>query len=149
MSARFKDDVGGVYADLVYVDQNDTDKIRRTWISGEYTKGAFVKGWMPPHPTFFVRRDVYEKYGGYTLDLRSAADYEFMLRIIHKEEIRVEYLPEVIVKMRIGGQSNESFSNRIKANKEDRLAWKMNDLTPGKLTFIRKPLSKVGQFFKR
>lgn len=150
VSGLFEDEsIQGVYADLVYVDPNNTDKITRTWKSGEYQIGAFKKGWMPPHPTFFVRKEVYEKYGFYSLDLKSAADYEFMLRTIHKEGIKIAYLPEVIVKMRAGGMSNASLKNRLRANKEDQMAWTMNGLKPSKLTFIRKPLSKIGQFLKK
>ena len=146
---KFTDKVQAVYADLVYVDQNDTTKITRTWISKEYQPNAFRKGWMPPHPTFFVRKEIYEKFGCYSLELRSAADYEFMLRVIHKHQIQIDYLPEVIVRMRAGGESNASFKNRLRANKEDRLAWKMNGLKPSPTTFIQKPLSKVSQFFKK
>jgi hypothetical protein len=104
---------------------------------------------MPPHPTFFVRKLVYEKYGKFTDKLRSAADYELMLRFIHKHKIKLAYLPEVTVHMRAGGTSNASLKNRIKANREDKLAWKMNDLKPSAFTFIRKPLSKLTQFFKK
>ena len=147
---RFQEDkVEGLYADLVYVKRDDTNKITRYWRSGNYSKGKFLKGWMPPHPTFFVKREIYEKYGNFNLDLRSAADYEIMLRFIHKHEIKITYLPCIITKMRVGGQSNVSLKNRIKANKEDREAWKINGLKPGVFTLIRKPLSKVGQFFKR
>ena len=147
---RFQEDkVEGLYADLVYVKRDDTNKITRYWRSGNYSKGKFLKGWMPPHPTFFVKREIYEKYGNFNLGLRSAADYEIMLRFIHKHEIKITYLPCIITKMRVGGQSNVSLKNRIKANKEDREAWKINGLKPGVFTLIRKPLSKVGQFFKR
>ncbi len=139
--------VDGVYADLVYVDPVNTDKIIRKWVSGPFQKGAFLKGWMPPHPTFFVRKDCYKKYGDYSLELKSAADYEMMLRLIHKHEINLGYLNEVIVKMRAGGVSNASLKNRIKANKEDRQAWKMNGLKPAPFTLIRKPLSKIKQYF--
>ncbi|MCB9223984.1 MAG: glycosyltransferase family 2 protein [Crocinitomicaceae bacterium] len=145
----FKSDVEGVYADLVYVAEDDLSKVKRTWVSKSYVHGSFRKGWMPPHPTFFVKREVYEKYGSYTLQLRSAADYEFMLRVIHKNEIKVGYLNKVIVRMRVGGTSNASLKNRVKANKEDKIAWKMNGLKPAPFTMIRKPLSKIGQFFKR
>ena len=147
--SQFKDGVDAVYADLIYVDQLETEKIIRKWISGEYVHGAFKKGWMPPHPTLFVKNEIYKNYGSYSLELKSAADYEFMLRVIHKHKINLNYLPEIIVKMRAGGVSNASFKNRINANKEDRLAWKMNGLKPGKLTFIRKPLSKIKQFIKK
>jgi glycosyltransferase involved in cell wall biosynthesis len=139
----------GLYADLVYVKREDTNKITRYWRSGNYSKGKFLKGWMPPHPTFFVKREIYEKYGNFNLDLRSAADYEIMLRFIHKHEIKITYLPRVITKMRVGGQSNVTLKNRIKANKEDREAWRINGLKPGVFTMIRKPLSKVGQFFRK
>lgn len=147
--SEFKPGIDGVYADLVYVDPVDTAKTTRTWKSGNYKVGAFLKGWMPPHPTFFVRKEIYDKYGAYALNLSSAADYEFMLRVIHKHVIKLAYLPETIVRMRAGGASNASLKNRIKANKEDRLAWKMNDLRPQLFTHLRKPLSKIFQFLKK
>jgi glycosyltransferase involved in cell wall biosynthesis len=139
----------GCYADLVYVDRNETSRVVRTWKSGEYRHGQFMRGWMPPHPTFFVKRAIYAKHGLYSLQLRSAADYELMLRLIHKHGISLAYLPRVITKMRAGGQSNVTLKNRWKANKEDRLAWKMNGLQPGFLTLIRKPLSKLIQYLPR
>jgi glycosyltransferase involved in cell wall biosynthesis len=134
------------YADLVYVDRLETNKVIRSWKSGEYHHGDFLRGWMPPHPTFFVKSDVYRKHGTYSLELRSAADYELMLRFIHKHAISIAYLPRVITKMRAGGQSNVTLKNRWKANQEDRLAWKMNGLQPGFLTLVRKPLSKLVQY---
>lgn len=149
IATKFDSKTDAVYADLVYVDQIETDKVIRKWISGIYEQGAFKKGWMPPHPTLFVKNEIYKKFGSYSLKLRSAADYEFMLRVIHKHQIKLNYLPEIIVQMRAGGVSNASLKNRVKANKEDRLAWKMNDLKPGALTFIRKPLSKIKQFIKK
>ena len=97
-------DAEGVYADLVFVNRNDTDKVMRTWESGAYQEGDFLKGWMPPHPTFFVKKDTYEKYGGFNTELKLSADYELMLRLIHKNQIKLAYLNEVIVKMRMGGQ---------------------------------------------
>ena len=145
----FQKETDAVYADLVYVAAQDKLKITRTWKSGTYVSGSFLKGWMPPHPTFFVRKSIYQQYGKFTDKLRSAADYELMLRFIHKHKINLAYLPEVIVHMRAGGTSNASLKNRIKANREDKLAWKMNDLKPSPLTFIRKPFSKITQFFKK
>lgn len=137
------------YADLVYVDRHDTSMVTRYWKSGSYKKGAFRKGWMPPHPTFFVRKSVYDRYGYFNLHLKSAADYEIMLRFIHKHGIEPAYLPRVITRMRAGGQSNLSLKNRIKANREDREAWRINGLKPGIFTLIRKPLSKIFQFMKK
>lgn len=142
-----KEHADAVYGDLEYVDRNDIKKVTRTWISGNYTPGLFKKGWMPPHPSFFVKRSCYEKFGVFNTTLHSAADYELMLRFIHKHNCTVTYLPRVLVKMRVGGKSNVSFWNRFKANREDKKAWKINGLKPGLFTFIRKPLSKISQFF--
>lgn len=138
----------GLYGNLVYVNREKSDKVIRTWNAGPYTHGKFVRGWMPPHPTFFVKKKKYDELGLYNLNLRSAADYELMLRFIHKHQIKMSYLPRTITKMRAGGQSNVTLSNRIKANLEDRMAWRINDLKPGLLTLTWKPLSKVFQFLK-
>jgi len=135
-----------LYADLVYVDRVNTDKVTRRWKSGSYKSGAFKYGWMPPHPTFFVKKECYEKYGVYNLKLTSAADYECMLRMIHKHKISVAYLPQIITKMRVGGQSNVTVGNRLKANKEDRMAWEINEIKPYFFTLYLKPLRKVKQF---
>lgn len=138
-----------LYADLYYVEAIDTNKVTRNWVSGDYKKGLFFKGWMPPHPTFFVRKSIYDSYGKFNLELKSAADYEIMLRFIHKHESSISYLPRVIVRMRVGGVSNVSLINRLKANREDKRAWEMNGLKPKPYTLIFKPLSKVLQFVKK
>lgn len=138
-----------LYADLYYVEAIDTNKVTRNWVSGEYKKGMFFKGWMPPHPTFFVCKSVYDNYGKFNLELKSAADYEIMLRFIHKHECSICYLPRVVVRMRVGGLSNVSIKNRLKANREDKKAWEMNGLKPKPFTLIFKPLSKVLQFVKK
>lgn len=141
-----KEACDAVYADLMYVDTHDVDKITRKWVSGTFKPNAFLYGWMPPHPTFFVRKSVYEKLGTFNLNLGSAADYELMLRFLHKHRIKVGYLPEVILKMRTGGVSNQSVQNRVRANQNDRLAWKVNKLKPYWFTLYLKPLRKVKQF---
>ena len=135
-----------VYADLYYVDKNNTKKIVRKWKSGKYGEGKFLWGWMPPHPAFFVKKEIYQKYGDFNTELRSAADYELMLRFIHKHKIKLAYLPEYIVKMRTGGQSNASLKNRVKANNEDRKAWDLNGIKPYFFTLTLKPLRKIFQF---
>ena len=135
-----------LYGDLLYVDQVDTDKVIRYWKSGPYKPGAFKWGWMPPHPTFFVKRELYEKWGNFDLRLKTSADYELMLRFIYKHKIKLEYIPSVLVKMRMGGVSNYSLSNRLKANTEDKLAWALNDLHPFWFTLYLKPLQKIKQF---
>lgn len=138
-----------VYADLYYVDKIDTNKIFRKWKSGIYKHGMFLKGWMPPHPTFFVKREIYPKYGLFNLQLKSAADYELMLRFIHKYKIKLAYLPEFIIKMRVGGKSNVSIKNRLRANSEDRKAWKINGLKPHFYTLYAKPLRKIVQLLRK
>ena len=102
---------------------------------------------MPPHPTLFVRRQVYEQFGLFNLEFRFAADYELMLRMLHKYSVSVCYLPETIVKMRAGGLSNASLLNRWKANREDRMAWRVNALKPHFYTIWMKPISKIVQYF--
>jgi glycosyltransferase involved in cell wall biosynthesis len=141
-----KEKCDAVYADLYYVDRKDTKKIIRKWKSGKYKEGLFLEGWMPPHPTFFVKKECYSRYGVFNLELKSAADYELMLRFIHKHKIRLGYLPEYIIKMRAGGKSNVSLANRIFANKEDRFAWKINDLSPKFYTLTWKPIRKIFQY---
>lgn len=135
-----------VYGDLQYVDRADTAKVIRNWKSGLYHAGMFKKGWMPPHPSFFLKKNCYDQHGAFNTSFRTAADYELMLRMIHKHCIAVAYIPEVLVKMRVGGVSNVSLKNRIRANREDKRAWEVNGLKPGVFTMIRKPLSKLGQY---
>jgi glycosyltransferase len=147
VAAAFEDSaVEAVYGDLQYVQPANTQKITRTWKSGAYKKKNLYYGWMPPHPTFFVRRHIYDKCGLFNTSLRSAADYELMLRVLLKYNTRVHYIPEVLVKMRAGGMSNASLKNRFRANKEDAMAWELNDLKPYFFTMWLKPLRKVLQF---
>ena len=142
-----KQAVDTVYGDLQYVDRIQSTKIIRNWKAGNYSPKLFLKGWMPPHPSFFVKRNCYSMYGTFNTILTSSADYELMLRLLYKHQCSTFYLPEVLVKMRVGGQSNKSLLNRIHANREDKKAWKLNGLDPHLFTFIRKPLSKLKQFF--
>lgn len=138
-----------LYADLVYVDRKNSEKIIRYWKAGAFHRSRFRAGWMPPHPTFFVKRSRYESYGTYRLELRSAADYELMLRFLYKHEVPCTYLPRIITHMRVGGESNVSFKNRLRANKEDRKAWEMNGIKPTWYTLTLKPISKIGQFIRK
>jgi glycosyltransferase involved in cell wall biosynthesis len=137
------------WGDLVYVDKKNIDKIIRNWKSSGYKEGKFKIGWHPPHPTFFVKRWVYKKYGVFNLDFSISADYELMLRFLEKYKIKSCYIPQILVKMRVGGQSGESIKNIIKANQECYWAWKKNGLKVSPLIFFLKPLSKVTQYFKR
>lgn len=135
-----------LYSNLYYVSSRNTNKIVRLWDSGECIREEFFRGWMPPHPAFFCRREVYEKFGGFNTLLKSAADYELMLRLIFLHGIMVHYIPKFFVMMRTGGASNRSLLNRIKANMEDRKAWQINGLRPHWYTLLRKPLVKLFQY---
>jgi glycosyltransferase len=140
-----ENNIDSVYGDLVYVDSNNTDKIVRYWKSIPFKKGLFRKGWHPAHPTFFVKKDVYDKYGIFNLDFKIAADYEIMLRFLEKYKISTYYIPEILVKMRIGGESNKNIKNIVRANIECYKAWKINELKPPLLLGIKKPFSKLSQ----
>ena len=137
------------WGDLVYVNRFDTNKNVRYWKSASYKKGLFRIGWMPPHPTFFVRKEVYEKFGNFNLNFRISADYEIMLRFLEKYKIKPCYIPQVLVKMRTGGNSRPSLFNTLKANIECYRAWRINGLKIKPFIIFSKPLSKIGQYIKR
>ena len=135
-----------VYGDLVYVHRTDLQRVKRYWRAGVYGKKSFLWGWMPGHPSFFAKRYLYEQYGLFRLDLRSAADYELLLRFIYKNKAKLAYMNEVTIVMRAGGISNSSLKNRLRANREDRLAWQLNGLKPYFFTLWLKPLRKLSQY---
>ena len=137
-----------VYGDLDYVSANDTEKIIRKWKSGSFAFDELKKGWMPPHPTFFVLRDVYWKYGFFNLKYKIAADYDLMLRFLGKYKISAAYIPEVLVKMRWGGKSNRSIKNIFIKSKEDYQALKKNKVG-GLYSLFMKNFRKINQFFKK
>jgi glycosyltransferase involved in cell wall biosynthesis len=147
VAAAFQEqDADSVYGDLLYVQKEDTNKIVRNWVSGSYKRENFIYGWMPPHPTFYVKRSCFDKYGLYNTQLFSAADYELMLRFMYKHHITTSYIPEKLIKMRVGGKSNVTLKNRLRANREDYAAWHMNGLQPRFYTRYLKPLRKLVQF---
>ncbi len=137
------------YGDLLYVKSMDVSKIFRYWKSGSFSVKKLRKGWMLPHPTFFVKKSVYEKYGLYNTQLNSASDYEMILRLLYNCNIKVNYMPLVMVKMRVGGTSNANLINRFRANKEDAKAWELNNLDRPMFIRFLKPLQKIKQFFLR
>ncbi len=137
-----------LYGDLVYVNAREKNKVVRTWNAGDFNRNKFLFGWMPPHPTFFVRRSVYEKFGMFDTSFCSSADYEIMLRFLYRHKIPVAYLHQRLVCMRTGGHSSASLRNRLKANTEDRMAWKKNDLKSRFYTTLLKPIRKIPQFLK-
>lgn len=135
-----------VYGDLNYVSQDNTMKVLRTWKGMAYNRNRFLYGWMPAHPTFYIRHSLIEKYGGYESHYFSAADYEFMARYLFSHRIKACYLPKLIVRMRVGGASNINFKQRLRANRRDYLAMKKNDIPFAFLVSILKPLLKLHQF---
>ena len=110
--------IDACFADLVYVNQFDANKIVRYWRSRPYQAGLFKQGWMPAHPTFFVRKSVYEKFGVFDLDYKIAADFELLFRLIEQNKIKTHYLPRVLVKMRLGGTTNKNLENIRTQNNE-------------------------------
>ena len=135
-----------VYGDLVYVHQNDTGRVIRHWRSGRFDRSRLRYGWMPPHPTFYVRRS---RLAGMQFDLRYriAADYDFMLRQLTPPTVRVTYVPEVLVRMRTGGASNRSLHALWQKSSEDYLALRRNEVG-GLMSLASKIARKIPQYFK-
>lgn len=143
----WSDDIDGVYGDLVYTPKNDTSKVLRYWKSQPFEMKMLKFGWMPAHPTLFLKHSVYKQFGEFDLTFRIAADYDFMLRVL-KSGINVNYCPEVLYKMRIGGESNKSIRNVIQKSREDLRALRKNEVG-GMWTLGLKNLSKINQFVRR
>lgn len=140
--------VEAVYGDLLYVRRGDTNKVVRYWKAGEYLPGAFRLGWVPPHPTFFCRRELFERFGYYRPRYRIAGDFELMLRLLEKHRVHVGYLPRPLVRMRVGGLAN-TIRGMMRGNREILHALAANGFTPSPGFFVRKPLSKLGQLARR
>jgi len=141
-----KNKYDGVYGNLQYVKKNNTNKVVRFWKSSKFDQNLLKKGWMPPHPTLFLRKYVYDKHGKFNDFFQISADYDFILRVFKDQELTLGYFPSVITRMRVGGVSNRSFKNIIKKSVEDYNAIKNNNIGNFK-TLIGKNISKVKQFF--
>lgn len=135
-----------LWGDLVYF-KDDPNKFIRVWKGGNYKPGIFKTGWVPPHPTFFVKKEIYEKYGYFRLDFPVAADYELMLRFLEKYRVKGYYLPKFLVKMRAGGNANK-LKNIIKGNLECIRAWKVNGLKMPFYTPFFRILRRIPQILK-
>ena len=141
-------DVDGVYGDLQYVKSTDINNVIRNWKSRKFYPEMIKNAWMPPHPTLFLRKEVYEKHGYFDTSYKIAADYEFILRIFKDQFLKFEYLPKTITTMRLGGISNGSLRNIALKVKEDYRAMRKHKV--GNIfTLARKTLSKLDQYFKR
>lgn len=135
------------YADLIYVDSNDLSRVVRYWKSCEYTDGLFGRGWCPPHPTFFVKKSIYESFGCFDLSYPIGNDVELMMRFLARHKISSSYIPELFVKMRTGGVSNRSFLNIIKQNIQILKAAKRNNVPVSPFIFLfSKIFSRAYQF---
>lgn len=137
-----------IYGDLEYVAQNDTTKRIRLWESGSFSRFKMKVGWMPPHPSFYMKRECYSQFGCFSLDYRISADYDSLLRYILKQRILIEYLPKVLVKMRVGGISNRSVSSMVKKSMEDIRVMKQNGII-WPIVLVYKNISKLPQFIKK
>jgi glycosyltransferase involved in cell wall biosynthesis len=136
------------YGDLVYIRNDDSSSVVRHWVAGKFSSSVLRCGWMPPHPTFYARRELYKNFGEFDLSYKISADYDCMLRFLKIEEVKVFYIPEVLVKMRTGGASNNSPINIIKKLREDYLILKKNEIGVV-IALISKKLIKVTQYFVR
>ena len=146
---KFTDDnIDAVYGDLDYISASDSSHILRRWKAGSFVPAKLYRGWMPPHPTLFVRRRVLENFGGYDTSYRIAGDYDAILRWFSSPNFRAGYIPEVLVKMRVGGASNRSIGRIIQKSREDYRALHTNNIG-GVGALAAKNLSKIFQFIRR
>ena len=136
-----------VYGDLVYVTKNKNLNIRY-WQAGLFLVENIKKGWMPPHPTVFVKKKIFEKIGNYNTDYRISSDYDFLIRALTNKEIKKQYIKKTLIKMRIGGTSNKSILNLFKKTFEDYKIIKKNKIG-GFLTLLNKNFLKIRQFYKK
>lgn len=149
IAAAFEDPaVEAVFSDLVYVSQADTSRIIRHWSTGPFHPRRLKYGWMPAHPTLYLRREIYERLGSYDQDFGISADYDFILRYFSQATGKSVYIPEVLYKMRVGGVSNRNWPKIRQKMEEDLLAIRRNRVG-GLHTLALKNLSKVGQFLVR
>ncbi|MEP6502255.1 MAG: glycosyltransferase family 2 protein [Betaproteobacteria bacterium] len=135
-----------VYGDLVYVNSSPPNRVQRYWRSGRFTRRKLALGWMPPHPTLYVRRTLMEQIGAFDARLRISADYEFMLKLLSRPGLVVTYLPQVLVHMRVGGASNGSLGGIVRKSREDLGALRKHRVG-GVVALVFKNLRKLPQFF--
>lgn len=140
--------VDSLYGDLVYVDQHDIGRVIRTWKGQNYNRERFKYGWMPAHPTFYFRKELVSQLGAYESHYFTAADYELMARYLFLHKVSAMYLPKLIVRMRMGGVSNESIYLRLRANRRDYLAMKKNMIPFPLVASILKPARKLPQYYE-
>jgi glycosyltransferase len=146
-AARANPAADAIYGDLVYVHQDDIARVFRHWRSGSFSIAQLRLGWMPPHPTFYVRADRLAKVGAFDASLKISADYDFMLRCLNRSDARAAYIPDVLVRMRAGGVSNRSLSAMLDKSREDLRSLRSAGFV-GWPTLVCKNLRKIPQFFR-
>lgn len=134
------------YGDIYYVDAKNLQRVIRHWVSNPFRPGLFEGGWMPPHPAFFIRREALRRVGGFEERYRYAADFDFMLRALEVHRLRAVHLPRVLVRMRVGGETNNNVLNVLKGNLEAYDACKRQHLDVNPLFILRKILRKLPQY---
>ena len=149
VAAAFEDPaVDAVYGDLQYVAQDDPTRVIRHWHAGEFSPPRLRRGWMPPHPTLYLRRSVLDRLGSFDTSYRIAADYDAILRYFGSPGFTAAYVPRVLVRMRVGGESNQSLRKILRKSREDYRALRASGVG-GLGTLALKNLSKVGQFVRK
>lgn len=141
--------VDSVFGNLDFVASDNPEKVIRHWKCTSFIRGSFAKGWHPPHPTFFVKREVYEKYGIFDTSLNVSADFELMLRMLERHQISTCFIDKTIVKMRYGGESTGSLKKIIKGNRNIMKAFKKNEIKVSPFYTFNRLLHKALQFLKR
>lgn len=136
-----------VYGDLTYVSRVNGHKPVRYWKSRPFEQSLLSKGWMPAHPSMFIKRDVYKRYGLFDLNYHISSDYDLILRFLQQSDLRVEYLPVLVTKMKTGGASNGSIRNIIRKSSEDYLIIRKHHLPHPLLVLAGKNFGKLNQFF--
>lgn len=140
------DDIDACYADVVFVRPDDTNRVVRYVKSRPFIEGLFEKGWMPPHPTLFVRKTIYERLGGFDIEFTRQADFDLALRFLGLHKIRSVYVPDIWVRMRTGGLSNNSLPGILKGNLEAYRICKKHNLPVTPLFIATKIFSRIPQF---
>lgn len=140
----FDDETDCVFGDLIYTNYNN--QIKRVWKGSPFQKGAFKKGWMPAHQTFYCKKSIYEKYGLFDQSYKIAGDFELMLRFLEKHSIKSKYIPKTLVNMRTGGVSNRSLKSKFKILEEEFRAFNKNKIHINKFSYIFHKLKKIKEF---
>lgn len=148
-NAFYKVDTDCIYADLYYVSSENPENIVRHWKTSPYIYSNFKHGWHPPHPTFYVKKKIYDQFGCFNLKFKLASDFELMLRFLEKNRIKSYYFPKPIVKMRLGGATNNSIVNIFRQNVECYKAFKLNGIPVSIFYPLFRVIPKLIQFFKK